>query len=142
MIAGAQALEDIADSAEFYAAIMPLLNQLVRSDITSFNIVDLAAQRSEVPIIDPPDAYFEAGDELLGTYGHQNPLITAQRSDAIKFSDFMTRRELHRLDIYHLIYARISIEYQMAFRVPAPDGRCSGSRSAARARTTPNATAL
>ena len=126
MIAGAQTLEDMVDSAEFYAAILPLLNELVRSDITSFNIVDLAAQRSEVPIIDPPDAYFEAGEDLLGTYGHQNPLITAGRSDAIKFSDFMTRRELHGLDIYHLIYAEISIEYQMAFQVPAPDGKVFG----------------
>src|ERR1700760_633818 len=89
VIAGAQALEDIVDSAEFYAAILPLLNDLVRSDITSFNIVDLAAQTSEVPIIDPPEAYFEAAEDLLGTYGHQNPLITAERSDAIKLSDYM-----------------------------------------------------
>ena len=69
---------------------------------------------------------FESGEELLGTYGHQNPLITATRSDAIKFSDYMTRRELHRLDIYHLIYRKIGIEYQMAFRVPAPDGKVFG----------------
>ncbi len=126
LIAGAQALEDIVDSAGFFAAILPLLNQLVRSDITSFNIVDLAAQSSEVPIIDPPDAFFESAEDVLGVYGHQNPLITAHRSDAIKFSDYMTRRELHRLDIYHLIYARISIEYQMAFRVPAPEGKVFG----------------
>ena len=53
VIAGAQTLEDIVDSGEFYAAILPLLNALVPSDITSFNIVDLAAQRSEVPIVDP-----------------------------------------------------------------------------------------
>ena len=126
VIAGAQALEDIVDSAEFNAAILPLLDQLVRSDITSFNIVDLAAQSSEVPIIDPPDAFFETAEDVLGVYGHQNPLITATRSDAIKFSDYMTRRELHRLDIYHMLYTRISIEYQMAFRVPAPDGKVFG----------------
>lgn len=126
VIAGARALEDIRDSAGFYAAILGLLDGLVHSDITSFNIVDLTAQTSQVPVIDPPEAYFESAEDLLGTYGHQNPLITAVRPDAIKFSDYMTRRELHRLDIYDLLYARISIEYQMAFRVPAPDGKVFG----------------
>lgn len=120
VITCAQALEDIVDSAQFYAAVLPLLRGLVAADVASFNVIDVGARRSERPIVDPPDAYWEAPADVLGRYAHQNPLVSAGRLDAIKFSDYITRRELHRLEIYDLIYAPMSVEHQMAFTVPAP----------------------
>lgn len=111
----AQALEDIVDSAGFHAAILPLMRRLVSSDIASFNVIDLAAHRAERPIVDPPDAFYEAGVDILGTYGHQNPLIRIHRPDAAKLSDYLTQRELHRLDFYDLVFAVTDVEHQIAF---------------------------
>ncbi|MCZ7537731.1 MAG: hypothetical protein M5T61_18650 [Acidimicrobiia bacterium] len=38
----------------------------------------------------------------------------------MKFSDFMTRRELHRLDIYEHFFHELGVEYQIAVGLPAP----------------------
>ncbi len=111
----AQALEDIVDSAEFHATILPLLRRLVSADVASFNVIDLAAHSAERPIVDPPDAFFEAAADILGTYGHQNPLIRAHRPDAAKLSDYLTQRELHRLEFYDLVLAITEVEHQIAF---------------------------
>jgi DNA-binding CsgD family transcriptional regulator len=118
VIACAQALEDISDGAEFDATILPLLRGLVRADVASFNVIDLAAGRAERPIVDPPDAYHDAGAEILGAYGHQNPLIRVHRPDAAKISDYLTRSELHRLEFYDLVLAVTEVEHQIAFTLP------------------------
>jgi DNA-binding CsgD family transcriptional regulator len=122
----AQALGDVSDSAEFDAAILPLLGRLVAADITSFNVIDLATRTALRPTVEPFDAYSEWGAEILGAYAHQNPLIRAHRPDAVRFSDYITRRELHRLEIYDLLYGPCAVEYQMAFTVPAPSARVVG----------------
>jgi DNA-binding CsgD family transcriptional regulator len=126
VIAGVQVLEQIHNSAEFCGDVLPLLRQLVPADIASFNVIDLSARAALRPVVDPSDAYFEGGEDVLGTYGHQNPLIQAHRLDAVKFSDYLTTRELHRLDIYDLIYAPTSVEHQIAFTVPASDRQIVG----------------
>ncbi len=115
VIGCAQALEDIVDSAQFRLSILPLLRRLVSADIASFNVIDLAAHQAERPIVDPPDAFFDAAADILGTYGHQNPLIRAHRRDAAKLSDYLTQRELHRLEFYDLILAATEVEHQIAF---------------------------
>jgi DNA-binding CsgD family transcriptional regulator len=122
----AQALGDISDSAEFDAAILPLLGSLVAADSMSFNVIDLTTRTALRALVDPVDAYYEESLEILGAYAHQNPLIRARRPDAVRFSDYITRRELHRLEIYDLLYKSTETEYQMAFTVPAPDDRVIG----------------
>ncbi len=134
VISCAQALEDIADSAEFHAAILPLLRGLVQADVASFNVINLASHRAERPIVDPPDAYYEADVDILGTYGHQNPLIRAHRPDAAKLSDYLTRRELHRLDFYDLILAYAGVEYQIAFSLSGASERIVGCALSRRSR--------
>ncbi len=122
----AQALEDIVDSAGFHAAILPLMRRLVRADVASFNVIDLAARRAERPIVDPPDAFYEAGAEILGTYGHQNPLIRHHRPDAAKLSDYLTQRALHRLEFYDLVFAITEVEHQIAFTLSGPSQKVVG----------------
>lgn len=70
-------------------------------------------------------------------YAHENPLVRhhIQTLDgrAIRFSDLITRRELHRLDLYRSVYRPLGVEYQIAFTLPSPAERVMGvvlSRSA------------
>jgi DNA-binding CsgD family transcriptional regulator len=114
------ALAEVDGAADFNASILPLLGRLVPSDIAVLNVIEPAAATALRPAVDPPDADFPEGMEILGAYAHQNPLIRARRLGAHKWSDFLTRRQLHRLDIYALLYGPTSVEYQMAFTLPSP----------------------
>src|SRR5256885_652093 len=77
-------------------------------------------------VVDPPGVLFDGSIDALATFAMQNPLIAryAQTGDprALKFSDFLTRRELHRLDIYNELYRPTGVEHQMAFALPAGRG--------------------
>lgn len=122
----AHSLNEIDGPTEFETVVLPLLGGLVPSDIASFNLVMPASRMALRPAVDPPGSHFPNGNEILGAYAHQNPLIRAGRREALKISDFLTRRELHRLDIYDLLYGPTSVEYQMAFTLPAPVGQVIG----------------
>jgi DNA-binding CsgD family transcriptional regulator len=122
----AHVLGEMDGAKEFETSVLPLLGRLVPSDIASFNVIVTAARTALRPAVDPPDAYFPHSHEILGAYAHQNPLIRAARPEALRLSDFLTRRQLHRLDLYNLLYGPTSVEYQMAFTLPAPAGQVIG----------------
>jgi DNA-binding CsgD family transcriptional regulator len=124
----AHSLNEIDGPTEFETAVLPLLGGLVPSDIAAFNLVMPASRVALRPAVDPPDSHFPNSNEILGAYAHQNPLISAcpRRQETLKISDFLTRRELHRLEIYDLLYGPTSVEYQMAFTLPAPVGQVIG----------------
>jgi DNA-binding CsgD family transcriptional regulator len=56
-------------------------------------------------------------------YGLQNPLaayyLGTMDGRAMRFSDLLTRRELHRLDLYREVYRPLGVEYQIAFTLPS-----------------------
>jgi DNA-binding CsgD family transcriptional regulator len=63
-------------------------------------------------------------------YGTQNPIVKhyLETNDgrALRFSDLLTRRELHRLDLYREVYAPLGVEYQIAFTLPSAAQRVVG----------------
>lgn len=63
-------------------------------------------------------------------YGAQNPLVAyyLKTGDgrAVRFSDLVTRRELHRLELYREVYAPLGVEYQVAFTLPSSSARMLG----------------
>jgi DNA-binding CsgD family transcriptional regulator len=70
-------------------------------------------------------------------YGLQNPLaayyLRTDNGRAMRFSDLLTRRELHRLDLYREVYMPLGVEYQIAFTLPSGSRQVLGislSRSA------------
>src|SRR5665213_4554672 len=74
-----------------------------------------------ISLIEPP-----APAELhvaFARYGPQNPLVVhyleTGNGRAMRFSDLITRRELHQLDVYREVYAPMGVEYQIAFTLPA-----------------------
>ena len=58
---------------------------------------------------------------MLGTYSSQNPLIAnADPLRVQKFSDFLSLRQLHGLDLYDLVYRPMGMEHQIAFLLAPP----------------------
>jgi hypothetical protein len=118
-----------ADLAAFRDRVSPLVRRLVPADLASYNAID-PGTGTAVAVIDPPDAMFDGAAEALGRYAMQNPLIAryARTGDprTLKFSDFVTRRQLHRLDIYRALYAVTEIEHQVAFALPDARGLVVG----------------
>jgi DNA-binding CsgD family transcriptional regulator len=126
----ARELGSARDLEALHAGVLPQLRRLVPYDTASFNEIAPAAGEAVVTAVEPSDAMFDGGEEIFGAYAHQNPLVAAaeRHGDAgvRKFSDFISRRELHRLDIYDLVYAAIDVEHQIAFTMPAPSERVIG----------------
>ncbi len=63
-------------------------------------------------------------------YGGQNPVVEhyLKTGDgrAMRFSDLITRRELHRLALYREVYRPLGVEYQIAFTLPSSYQRVLG----------------
>lgn len=63
-------------------------------------------------------------------YGHQNPLVArfARTRDTrpYRFSDVLSRAELHSLQLYQEFYAELGVEYQIAFVVEVSPPRYVG----------------
>ncbi len=63
-------------------------------------------------------------------YGGQNPVVEyyLKTGDgrAMRFSDLITRRELHRLALYREVYRPLGVEYQIAFALPSSYQRVLG----------------
>ena len=63
-------------------------------------------------------------------YGGQNPVVEyyLKTGDgrAMRFSDLITRRELHRLTLYREVYRPLGVEYQIAFTLPSSYQRVLG----------------
>ncbi|HEY3864855.1 MAG TPA: helix-turn-helix transcriptional regulator [Solirubrobacteraceae bacterium] len=75
----------------------------------------------------------EAPRELhlaFATYALQNPLVEyymrTMDGRAMRFSDLVTRRELHRLDLYREVYLPLGVEYQIAFTLPSASHQVLG----------------
>ena len=68
--------------------------------------------------------------EAFARYGLENPLarryLSTREGRALRFSDVVTRRELHRLELYQQVYKPLGIEYQMAFMLPSGAQRVLG----------------
>lgn len=115
------AVSDVDSSALFGQRVLESLNAVVDCDIGSYNEIDPVAERAiylvhpgeDMQI--PPDADLEAFPRLV----LQNPILRFQRdtgdASAQRISDFMTRSELHQLELYQKVYRHIGVEYQVAF---------------------------
>jgi DNA-binding CsgD family transcriptional regulator len=124
LVADVQGLLDID---EFRDGLLDALLRAVPSDWVSLN--DVGPGEGNVVAIARP----ELGEEWLKIFAplvRENPLVRrlAETRDgrAYRFSDVITRSELHSLRIYREFYARIGVEYQMAFTLPHSKDRILG----------------
>ncbi len=128
-VLGALALVDVAYSAEgvepFAERVVEALAPLVPAEIVGYNEREIISHRlltaREAPFVDPPRDVVEAVSTFCGEY----PLsMLKRRSETrpLKISDFMSSRELHRLDYYDHALRPMGIEHQMRFWLSAPPG--------------------
>jgi DNA-binding CsgD family transcriptional regulator len=112
---------------QFRARLLAQVRRLVPCDIASWNVIAPTSREAQISAVDPSDCRHHGDEQVLGAYAHQNPLITSAAPGAIrKFSDFITLRQLHRLEIYDHIYRDREVEHQIAFILPAPRKRVIG----------------
>lgn len=108
---------------DFREGVLPGLRELVPCDVITYNEVEFDAGRM-IAADDPPGSMSPRAPELFVQFGHQNPIVSRyqQTRDGrpVKWSDFITRRDLHATDLYREIYAPMGVEFQMAFCLPAP----------------------
>lgn len=126
----AQEFGAVRDLDALHASLLPQIRRLVAYDSASFNHVAPDAREAIVTVVDPVDSMWDGAEEMFGAYAHQNPLIAAAQvpgnDKVLKFSDLISQRHLHGLDIYDLIYSEIGVEHQIAFTLPAPSARVIG----------------
>jgi DNA-binding CsgD family transcriptional regulator len=117
----ARQLGAVADVDRFRASLLLQLKRLVPYDIASWNVVSPGSREAQIGAVDPADCRENDDEETLGAYLHQNPLVApADPTQVVKFSDFITLRQLHRLELYDAVYRRLAVEHQIAFLLPAP----------------------
>lgn len=99
------------------------LSQVVPANILGYNEVNLSRKRL-VAVTDPPDTHTPNDEQIMSQYLHEQPVVTAYRRThdgrASKISDFLTRRQFHRLTLYNEFYRQRRTEDLMAIMLPAP----------------------
>ena len=99
------------------------LQQLVPSEITAYNEVNLRTQHNEV-VYDRPEAMtLPDGERIFDRYIPEHPLIAYSKGrrghGAVKISDFLSASQFHRLGLYGEFFRRIHVEDQMVMSLPA-----------------------
>lgn len=81
-----------------------------------------------ISLTDPPVP--RAIHSAFARYAAQNPIadyfLRTRDGRATRFSDLISRRELHQLDVYREVYKPLAVEYQIAFTLPSGAERILG----------------
>jgi DNA-binding CsgD family transcriptional regulator len=125
--ATAQAVE-FRELSEFRTGAIALVRELVPCESASYNEVKLGA--GAIVVADPGGWITTGGLEIFGRLAGENPLIAhyARTGDGqpVRFSDFVSRRGLHRLALYDQLYRDMKVEHQIAFVLPSSPGEVVG----------------
>jgi DNA-binding NarL/FixJ family response regulator len=126
--ADAQLLELIGETqgllelAELREGLLGALDRVVPSDWVSIN--EIASNPNDVYVVVRPTLPRRM-HKSFAEHAHENPLITrfARTGDTrpYRFSDVVSRRELHALTLYRECYAEIGLEHQIAFIIKVSD---------------------
>jgi DNA-binding CsgD family transcriptional regulator len=113
---------DVAGPDPFPPHLLETLRGLIGCEWASYCELDRPGKRLlelvEIPV--PEDG---VPDDVFWTFVGQHPLCVAQsqgRYDALKLSDFHTRREFHRLEVYAEYFRPSGIEFELEVALPSP----------------------
>jgi DNA-binding CsgD family transcriptional regulator len=117
----------LLDLEELCVGLLRTLREVVPAEWCALNELPADLPHT-VSITEPP-----APPEMhlaFARYGPENPLVQhylrTRDGRATRFSDVVTRRELHRLDVYREVYRPLGVEYQIAFTLPSAAQRILG----------------
>lgn len=113
----------LLDIDELRHGLLESLHRVLPSDYVSLN--DVGVTPDLVITIMQPDV-----PELRGRWSelaHENPLLRHHQHTmdgrAYRFSDVISRQELHELALYREVYRPMGVEHQLAFTLPASPER-------------------
>jgi DNA-binding CsgD family transcriptional regulator len=125
--ATARAVE-FRELSEFRAGAIALARELVPCESASYNEIRPGAPA--IVVADPADWLTAESLKVFGRLAGENPLIAHYMSTGdgqpLRFSDFITRGHLHRLELYDQLYRPLQVEHQLAFVLPSPPGEVIG----------------
>ena len=111
------------DLESFATQVVSALPRVVRSEWTSYNEVD-PQSRTVAYTMDPLPYDWPESEQVFERYVHEHPLVSHyQRThdgQAVRISDFLTREQFHRLELYNEFFRKLGVEHQMAVTLPAP----------------------
>jgi DNA-binding CsgD family transcriptional regulator len=96
------------------------LADLIPCDTNAYNEVDRATGEPYW-IVEPSDSMERADHDAFVRWVGQHPIVShhaAHGGSAVKLSDFLTRRELHGLELYDEFFKALEIEHQIVIGVP------------------------
>lgn len=108
--------------ASFRTGALAALRRLIGCDIASYN--EIGEGPDEIFVVADPNDSLQANPalEIFADLVRQNPLaahyMRTGDSQALRLSDFISRRGLHALELYDLVYRGTGTEHQLAFTVP------------------------
>jgi DNA-binding CsgD family transcriptional regulator len=109
----------LLDIDELRHGLLDSLHRVLPSDYVSLN--DVGPTPDQIVTIMQPQA-----PELVPRWeqlAHENPILQhnlrTRDGRAYRFSDVISREELHELPLYKEVYAPLGVEHQLAFTLPA-----------------------
>jgi DNA-binding CsgD family transcriptional regulator len=106
----------------FPTYLIELLRALIGSEWAAYCELDRPRRRTRART-SSPDTDDEASEEAFWRLLDQHPLCRAQaagRFEALKLSDFMSRRELRRLELYSDFLRPAGVEFELEVAIPSP----------------------
>jgi DNA-binding CsgD family transcriptional regulator len=125
VLAGIEAIHRCRTLADFPQQVLAALSQVVPSNLSAFNEVNVPRNRM-VAITDRPLVDHARLVQEWERYSSQHPLLRyyTETGDgqAVKISDFLSASEYHRLDIYRAFYRVLGAEDQMTLTIRSEGG--------------------
>ncbi len=117
----------LLDLDEFSRGLLNAVREAVPSDWVALNEVPADAPGA-VALIEPTTS--ESLYLVFARLATTNPIaahfLRTGDGQAARISDFITRRELHRLELYRQVYEPMGVEYQIAFTLSSGVNRILG----------------
>ena len=128
-----QALEFVrqvqsAPDLDAYSRAVLRLRELVPCDLIAYQEVDVASGET-FGAYDPEERAFPGIEEVFARYAHEHPVIRhhlASDGSPTAISDLISAEELHGLDLYREVFARVGAEDQLSFALPSPPEKAIG----------------
>jgi len=96
---------------------------LVGSEVTGYN--ELNRRKRRMDFFHEPRVQLRDAVEIFNRYAHQHPLIRhherVKDGEPAAISDYLTQRQLRRLDLYNEFFRPVGVDYQVVFALRRSD---------------------
>ena len=119
----------LLDLDTFREQVVRAISKVVPAEVITYTEVGRRGQPT-VRVLHPARAVTSDLMRAFEHHRHEHPLIKhfgrKPHGHAAKISDFLTKREFHRLGLYDEFFRQVGVEHQMVIGLPAPSPRVVG----------------